>query len=284
MIPSQQSNHVLPFRFEQQEVRVIQDEGGDPWFVAKDVCQVLDVSNVTAAVEGLDEDEKGLGKAYTLGGPQDMVTISESGLYTLIIRSNKPQARPFRRWVTHEVLPAIRKAGAYTVPARASGWEVVADDWNGIGRNLSLGHRLQIADIAMRFTKLAPADQPRFMATFKALCQSAERSRFGSGKNAVALFVKECCIVGKGFMVHPPALYAHYLTWCASFGNGRPLGRNAFYRQIRETIPGIRYARPQEGKWSQSTILLFSGLGLAGDPQAPGQAAGADPSLAGGEA
>jgi prophage antirepressor-like protein len=106
------SPSVVPFRFESNEVRAL-NINGDPWFVAKDVCEVLEHSNYRMAVDGLDEDEKGVSKVYTPGGDQEMIIISESGLYTLIIRSNKPQAKPFRKWVTAEVLPSIRKTGGY---------------------------------------------------------------------------------------------------------------------------------------------------------------------------
>lgn len=87
---------------------------GEPWFCAKDVCEVLTIKNHRDAITALDEDEKGVGKIYTLGGNQELTLVNESGLYTLIMRSNKPEARKFRKWVTGEVLPAIRKYGFYT--------------------------------------------------------------------------------------------------------------------------------------------------------------------------
>ena len=88
------------FSFQSHKVRVVTDEQGNPWFVAKDVCNVLEHSNSRQAITELDEDEKGVTKVYTLGGTQELTSISESGLYTLIIRSNKPNARKFRKWVT----------------------------------------------------------------------------------------------------------------------------------------------------------------------------------------
>ena len=102
----------LPYQFENHEVRALTIKG-DPWFVARDVCAVLGLDHVTNALAGLDDDEKGCRKVTTPGGPQEMIIISESGLYTLIIRSNKPQAKPFRKWVTAEVLPSIRRTGGY---------------------------------------------------------------------------------------------------------------------------------------------------------------------------
>ena len=103
------------FNFDgQYEVRVI-EQAGEPWFVAKDVCDVLGMADTHTAVRALDDDEKGRQKLPTLGGMQDMTVINESGLYTLIMRSNKPQAKRFRKWVTSEVLPSIRRTGAYSL-------------------------------------------------------------------------------------------------------------------------------------------------------------------------
>ena len=103
---------VVPFNFQSHEVRTIKISG-EPWFVAKDVCEVLELKNPSVALQVLDGDEKGLSKVYTLGGSQQVSVINESGLYTLIVRSNKPQAKVFRKWVTQEVLPTIRKTGQY---------------------------------------------------------------------------------------------------------------------------------------------------------------------------
>jgi|GEM_PF-6565186 len=107
---------IIPFSYDTQEIRVIKDESGNPWWVAKDVCDILGLVDTNKAVVALDDDEKGANKVRTQGGAQEMITISESGLYTLIIRSNKPEAKKFRKWVTSEVLPQIRKTGLYQSP------------------------------------------------------------------------------------------------------------------------------------------------------------------------
>ena len=102
----------MPFAFNGQAIRVaVQD--GQPWFVSADVCALLEHSNSRMAVAGLDDDEKGVTSAYTLGGEQSLSVVNESGLYHLIFKSRKPQAKAFRRWVTTEVLPSIRKTGNY---------------------------------------------------------------------------------------------------------------------------------------------------------------------------
>lgn len=92
---------------------------GEPYFVAKDVCEVLGLSKYRDAFSRLDEDERASIKVDTLGGPQDMVAVNESGLYTLVFQSRKPEAKTFRKWVTKEVLPNIRKHGFYMTPETA---------------------------------------------------------------------------------------------------------------------------------------------------------------------
>lgn len=88
---------------------------GEPWWVLVDVCRVLNLTNSRMTTKQLDEDEKGVSQIYTPGGNQNMTIINESGLYKVILRSDKPEAKAFTRWVTHEVLPAIRKTGAYSM-------------------------------------------------------------------------------------------------------------------------------------------------------------------------
>ncbi|MEO5368516.1 MAG: hypothetical protein H7833_00410 [Magnetococcus sp. DMHC-1] len=108
-------NDLIPFHFENQQIRIVARDG-QPWFVAADVCAVLENGNSRQVVSRLDEDEKGVHLMDTLGGKQEMTVISESGLYSLVLRSDKPQAKPFRKWVTSEVLPTIRKTGRYETP------------------------------------------------------------------------------------------------------------------------------------------------------------------------
>lgn len=102
------------FNFGDYQVRTVIKEG-EPWFVAKDVCSVLELTNNREAISRLDEDEKGVNTAYTLGGNQNLTIINESGLYSLILTSRKPEAKAFKKWVTSEVLPSIRKQGKYEV-------------------------------------------------------------------------------------------------------------------------------------------------------------------------
>lgn len=104
---------VVPFSFENHSVRAI-NRNGDIWFVAADVGAVLGLTNVRASVALLDDDEKGVNTIDTPSGRQEMSIINESGLYALILRSRKAEAKRFRKWVTSEVLPSIRKTGYLT--------------------------------------------------------------------------------------------------------------------------------------------------------------------------
>ena len=96
-------------------VRVVECEG-EPWFVAKDVCECLELTDVSKTISLLDDDEKGTNSIRTPGGEQQMLVVSEPGLYSLILRSRKPEAKAFKRWVTHEIRPSIRKPGHYGAP------------------------------------------------------------------------------------------------------------------------------------------------------------------------
>lgn len=95
-------------------VRVVMQDG-EPWFVAKDVCECLELTNTSQTLSYLDDDEKGIITNDTPGGAQEMSIISEPGLYSLILRSRKPEAKAFKRWVTHDILPTIRKTGGYSM-------------------------------------------------------------------------------------------------------------------------------------------------------------------------
>ena len=105
------------FDFQSHKVRVVTDEQGNPWFVAKDVCEVLNIQNPADTVKGFDDDERRYRNFLDhLGRTQKMLAINESGLYRLIFRSTKEKAKSFQKWVTSEVLPSIRKTGGYRVP------------------------------------------------------------------------------------------------------------------------------------------------------------------------
>ncbi|MCQ4143241.1 BRO family protein [Vogesella sp. AC12] len=107
------------FSFGSFDVRTF-DREGEVWFVASDVAAALDYRNAPDMTRSLDEDEKGTHIVRTPGGEQTLVIINESGMYSAILKSRKPEAKPFKRWVTHEVLPSLRKSGSYALPSTAA--------------------------------------------------------------------------------------------------------------------------------------------------------------------
>lgn len=96
------------------EVRVV-ELNNEPWFVATDICKALDIKNVTQAINRLDEDERSM---FNIGRQGETNIVNEYGLYNLILSSRKPEAKKFKRWITHEVIPSIRKHGAYMTPEK----------------------------------------------------------------------------------------------------------------------------------------------------------------------
>ena len=131
-------------------VRVVM-QGGEPWFVAKDVCECLDIGNSRDAVAALDEDEKGVDSIDTPGGAQEMSIISEPGLYSLILRSRKPEAKAFKRWVTHDILPSLRKTGGYGMAVAKSepNYAAIPHEIDALGKILGFagitGNQLALA-------------------------------------------------------------------------------------------------------------------------------------------
>ena len=101
------------FSYGEKQLNAFLDENGEPWFYASDVCLSLDISNVSQALKRLDEDEKGIISNDTLGGTQKVSIINESGLYSLTLSSKKKEAKDFKRWITRDVIPTIRKTGKF---------------------------------------------------------------------------------------------------------------------------------------------------------------------------
>ena len=126
------NNEIRKFDFEGAALRTLTDEAGEPWFVAKDVCDILGHSNVSMALDRLDDDER---SKFNLGRQGETNIVNEAGLYVLVLGSRKPEAHEFKRWVTHEVLPQIRKTGGY-IPTTD-----VDDDMTILAKAVMIGQR-----------------------------------------------------------------------------------------------------------------------------------------------
>ena len=152
------NNEIQQFDFRGASLRTLTDEAGEPWFVAKDVCDILELTNPAVALQSLDDDEKtNLSNSYVWSesGRRPLI-ISEPGLYRLVMRSRKPEAKEFQRWVTHEVLPQIRKTGGY-IPTTAAD-----DDMTILAKAVMIGQRTmeaqkqKIAEQQTRIVELEP--------------------------------------------------------------------------------------------------------------------------------
>lgn len=121
------NTEIQTFNFNSATLRALTDENGEPWFVAKDVCDILGHSNASMALDRLDDDERA---KFNLGRQGEANIVNEAGLYALVLGSRKPEARTFKRWVTHEVLPSIRKHGIYATETTID--QILADPDFGI--------------------------------------------------------------------------------------------------------------------------------------------------------
>ena len=136
------ANELQIFTYKEQQIRTT-EINSEIWFVAKDVCDVLELTNPTEALKTLDEDEKmtlrnSEGHLGQRGGAQSYNIINEPGLYALVLRSNKPEAKQFSRWIRHEVLPAIRKTGTYSVKLTPVDLELRHKELDAKNRELDL--------------------------------------------------------------------------------------------------------------------------------------------------
>lgn len=118
------STNIVPFNFNDHQVRVI-SVAGEPWFVLADLCKVLAIRNVGDTASRLDSDVKGVANTDTPGGAQSVTTVSEAGMYEVVLLSRKPEARAFKKWITGTVLPEIRKTGSYGVQRELTEQQIV---------------------------------------------------------------------------------------------------------------------------------------------------------------
>lgn len=275
------NNQVVSFAYEDLLCRALVDAEGNPWFVAKDVCQILDLTDTYRAVENLEEDEKGTSKVRTLGGEQAMIIISESGLYTLIFRSNKPNAKTFRKWVTSEVLPSLRKTGRYEMPGMAAGPGPEAEEpeleKRGPGRPRKIdGDNKQSNNLYFAMSRMVETAD-KFLegrAALKALnfftgmpvddlLEELDRREQGRvetdldayGRDVVGDFVYQCCVVDTSNPLLTETggfLYAAFAGWYETeIGNGPAPSITWFGRRMAKKF-----------KKTKGVVVQYHGIGL----------------------
>ncbi|OPY13039.1 MAG: hypothetical protein A4E69_01878 [Syntrophus sp. PtaB.Bin138] len=256
-------NQIVPFIYDESPVRVVLDESSAPWFVAKDVCSILEISDHRQAIEILDDDERGGYKVPTPGGPQEATCINEPGLYTLIFRSNKPNAKAFRRWVTHEVLPTLRRTGQYAVNENViAETQAMAKEFAQLASSIvnvvdRLDHRLAALEEKENHLKIDDHSN---------VSDNLAESFFIKHLNQVVKIrpdVRNFLI--EKTIIHPDAgtllswMYLMYEQWC--YANCHiPIGKIHFYNECRTALAGYG-----EVKASRGNKLYVTGIRLRDD-------------------
>jgi len=233
---AEEQSNFIPFSYRSQDVRLFVDERGNPWWVLRDVCDVLGLTNPSMAMGALDEDERA---KKSLGRQGDTWIISESGLYALIIRSNKPGARPFRKWVTSEVLPALRRSGAYSI--------LEEEDCRPL-----LKMARQYECIERLFRAVVGIARVAGFRGNQAVVRGNDVVRDKTGRDCLAMigagflnettslenYVAARCSLDGEKMIRTVELYADYTEWC-NRAQEPALGRNTFASELLKQA-GIR--------------------------------------------
>jgi hypothetical protein len=227
---------VIPFNFGDHLVRVLTDDQGTPWWVARDVCRVLGISKYRDAMSRLDSDERGSEKLDTPGGEQNMNTINESGLYTLIFRSNKPEAKTFRRWITHEVLPSIRKTGSYQMPgANPEGYIAGAGARKSGHMYFPMAKLVESADKhlegraalkAINYFTGMPVDD--LLEELESKQRTAKAGTLDGARNMVEEFLADRCEFADGYQIGATELYKVFYDWCRNSGVMKVISKKRF--------------------------------------------------------
>lgn len=147
------TSEIQSYNFNGAALRTLTDENGEPWFVAKDVCDILEISNPSDALKRLDDDER---SRFNLGRQGETNIVNEAGLYVLVLGSRKPEAHEFKRWVTHEVLPQIRKTGGYIPTTDADDDMTILAKAVMIGQHTMEAQKQRIAEQQTRIVELEP--------------------------------------------------------------------------------------------------------------------------------
>ena len=209
------SNAIQPFAFEDHLVRTIMDDGGEPWFVAKDVALALGYQwNGFKNIQHIPEEWRGVESVSTPSGEQEMLTLSEQGLYFFVARSDKPAALPFQRWLAGEVLPSLRRTGRYAL---------APDSLEDALAGLSPRVRLHCLRLAVQVSLAANAPQG-VEATFARFCSlvkerpTEERPEDHDLPGLLRQFVQQCCRPQAGKCLSGRDLYEAFLRWCKTAG------------------------------------------------------------------
>ncbi|WP_108817618.1 BRO-N domain-containing protein [Pseudovibrio sp. Alg231-02] len=211
-------SNLINMDFEDNLVRIVKLEG-EPWFVGKDVCTCLDIKKARNSIDLLDEDERGTYTVGTPSGDQQMTIISEPGLYRLIFRSRKPEAERFKRWLAHDVLPSIRKTGAYTV----SNERLV--DRADLGSLTEVANKSRLVEIAAKISGPRAAcelweklDLP-MVSSFTPRKTEIPTGIVASSAEQLRTFIEEGCQLDPDYTKTARAMFLAYKDWAHTEGH-----------------------------------------------------------------
>ena len=226
------SNAIQPFAFEDHLVRTIMDDGGEPWFVAKDVALALGYQWAGIRnIQHVPEEWRRVESVSTLRrGEQEMHLLSEQGLNFFVLRSDKPAALPFQRWLAGEVLPALRRTGRYalTEQDKAVGPQVPA--WLGALTRVQRLHCLRLAVQARQQEEPGNVEE-----IFLRFCGYLALPEQGTEDVSLDSFVRTCCRQDEGGSLSAVDLYRAFAAWCERRGNARAV---MTYRRFVQIMRG----------------------------------------------
>ncbi|MCU9614125.1 phage antirepressor [Caldibacillus lycopersici] len=226
-------NKLQVFNFNHNQVRTIL-QNGEPWFVAKDVCEVLEIVNVSRTLDRLDEDEKGLHTVNTLGGAQQLSIVNEPGLYSLILTSRKSEAKQFKRWITHEVIPSIRKHGAYMTPEKIEEVLLNPDTLIKLATNLKEEQQKRLAAEHL-------IEQQKPLVSFAESCMASDKS----------LLIREVAklISKQGILIGEKRLFQKLREWKLIFSGKNEPYQEYIERGYFEISQGIKESEKGSFTW-----------------------------------
>lgn len=221
------SMSVVPFFFQGSEIRTVNDQDGKLWFVAKDVCDVLELDNVTNAILRIPESHLTLIRLRSGGQMREMNAVDEPGLYRLVLRSDKPQAEPFMEWVTEEVLPTIRKTGSYSLA--------------GVNSSALDNMTTQLIEMIVPtvIEKATTAIMDQVSPMMNNIGEKVDQVQYNfAGYGTVWSFVRYCCQPGnQREIVTKDELYSAYETYCKAI-RCKPECKSHFCCKIYRNVNG----------------------------------------------
>ena len=249
---NQQENQMVPFAFGDNMVRVRMDENGNPWWVAKDVAVILGLQNIRQNLTELDDDEK-ITVSNTDGNPRagiphQYALVSESGLYALVFRSRKPEAKVFSKWVRSEVLPALRKTGRYETPhmARKNAVKPEKEPFKGdrlfsdAVLALETDERIRLLEQAIKVAGKEAMPVAAMEDYFVRLCEMAGKRRRDPKMEKIQRFIAECVSPMPGSRLPFMRIYSAFYDWWEANEHGAVPGSKSLALALRQ------YFEPQK--------------------------------------